>query len=177
MVGPDLATFEQRDPAAGLCQEPGVPPRRLDCREQPFRLQDRDLVGAGVHDAFLAQLAQDTDDDLTDRAGGLGELLPGDRRDELWLSCRSDARSSRCRARRCRTEANALPESSPRKERTRALVSASSASATRTSWPASRRTTAGRNVSRPASVSAWIANGRVPSAKSVAAPTRAPARQ
>ena len=43
-------------------------------------------MGAGLHDALLAQLSQDSYDDLADRAGGVGELLLGDPHHQLVVT-------------------------------------------------------------------------------------------
>ena len=91
---------------------------------------------------------------------------------------RSDARSSRCRATRCRTVANALPEISQTKLSTRSLTSPSRAVATRTSRSAARRAIVGDILSSSASTSAWVGAGIAYAvANSDAAPMSAPGRQ
>jgi hypothetical protein len=104
------------------CRRPGqlpsgtlVPALFLD---EPCRLQQHDPVPLGPHDAVLTQVAQDPHDDLPNRARGVRRLLLADLDGELAVlpdcprGCsptRAEARSSRCRATRCRTVAKAPP--------------------------------------------------------------------
>ena len=101
-----------------------------------------------------------------------------DRCSDAGSGTRSDARSSRCRATRWRTVANALPEISQTKLSTRSLTSLRRAVATRTSRSAARRAIVGDILSSSASTSAWVGAGiAYPVANSDTAPMSAPGRQ
>jgi hypothetical protein len=160
-----------------------VPPVVLD---EPGGVGNHDLAPSCADHAVLAQLAQDPNDDLPSRPDSLRELPLADldhklgsrRRSEAGSGNRSDARSSRCRATRWRTVANALPEISQTKLRTRSLTSPSRAVATRGSRSAARRAAVGDILSSSASTSAWVGAGiAYPCANSDAAPMSAPGRQ
>ena len=134
-------------------------------------------MGAGLHDALLAQLSQDPYDDLADRAGGVGELLLGDRHHQLVVTPAPGSEVE---------QVPGHPLSDGRKGTARELPQEGEDPFTRLGQErvGHPHVPQGELADDPRpepeiteSVSAWMANGRAASAKRVATPTSAPARQ